>query len=161
MAASVREREVDGFAGRWKLMTEPQTSFTPPQQYPPAVSPRRQLRRSREDKVLAGVCGGLGRYLGIDPVILRVLMVVLIFAGVGILLYVVAWIVIPEAAEGEPEGPADAQSRHGAAVALGAGLIGLGGLLLLRGTVPWFESDIFWPLLVVAGGVLLVISARR
>lgn len=47
------------------------------------AGPRRPLRRSRQDKVLAGVCGGLGRYLGIDPVILRVLMVVLIFAGVG------------------------------------------------------------------------------
>ena len=143
-------------------MTEPQASFTPPRpQPPPLTSPPRQLRRSRQDKVLAGVCGGLARYLGIDPVVLRVLMVVLIFAGVGIIAYIVAWIVIPEAAEGEPEGPADPQSRHGAAVALGAGLIGLGGLLLLRGTVPWFNSDIFWPVLVVAGGVLLVISARR
>lgn len=93
--------------------------------------------------------------------VLRILMVVLIFAGVGILVYIVAWIVIPEAADGEPEGPADAQSRHGTALALGAGLIGLGGLLLLRGMVPWFSSDVFWPLLVVAGGALLVASARR
>ena len=143
-------------------MTEPQApTAPPPPQSPPRTSPPRQLRRSRQDKVLAGVCGGLARYLGIDPVVLRVLMVVLIFAGVGILAYLVAWIVIPEAAEGEPEGPADAQTRHGAAVALGAGLIGLGGLLLLRGMVPWFHSDMFWPVLVVAGGVLLVISARR
>ena len=142
-------------------MTEPQTSFTPPSQPPPLTSPPRQLRRSRQDKVLAGVCGGLARYLGIDPVVIRVLMVVLIFAGVGVVAYIVAWIVIPEAAEGEPEGPADAQTRHGTAVALGAGLIGLGGLLLLRGMVPWFHSDMFWPVLVVVGGALLVVTARR
>ena len=142
-------------------MTEPQTSFTPPSQPPPLTSTPRQLRRSRQDKVLAGVCGGLARYLGIDPVVIRVLMVVLIFAGVGIVAYIVAWIVIPEATAGEPEGPADAQTRHGTAVALGAGLIGLGGLLLLRGMVPWFHSDMFWPVLVVVGGALLVVTARR
>jgi phage shock protein C len=142
-------------------MTEPQTSFIPPSQPPPLTSPPRQLRRSRQDKVLAGVCGGLARYLGIDPVVIRVLMVVLILAGVGVVAYIVAWIVIPEAVEGEPEGPADAQTRHGTAVALGAGLIGLGGLLLLRGMVPWFHSDMFWPVLVVVGGALLVVTARR
>ena len=142
-------------------MTEPETQFTSPQQYPPSTSPARQLRRSRQDKVLAGVCGGLARYLAIDPVVIRVLMVVLILAGVGVLAYIVAWIVIPEATEGEPEGPADPQSRHGTATALGAGLIALGGLLLIRGMVPWMHSELFWPVLVVAGGVLFVVSARR
>ena len=68
-------------------MTEPQTSLTPPPQSHPSTSPPRPLRRSRQDKVLAGVCGGLARYLGIDPVVLRVLMVVLIFAGVGVVAY--------------------------------------------------------------------------
>ena len=62
-------------------------------------------------------------------------MVVLIFAGVGIVLYIVAWIVIPEIAEGEPEDHQGSADRTGLAVALGAGLTGLGGLLLLRGTV--------------------------
>jgi phage shock protein C len=142
-------------------VTEPDTRFTPPLQDLPPTTPARQLRRSRRDKVLAGVCGGLARYLAIDPVVIRVLMVVLIFAGVGVIAYIVAWIVIPEAVEGEPEGPADPRSRHGAATALGAGLIALGGLLLLRGMVPWFHSEMFWPVLVVAGGVLLVVSARR
>jgi phage shock protein C len=142
-------------------VTEPETQVTSPQQYPPSTGPARRLRRSRQDKVLAGVCGGLARYLAIDPVVIRVLMVVLIFAGVGVLAYIVAWIVIPEVAEGEPESPADPQSRHGTATALGAGLIALGGLLLLRGMVPWMHSDLFWPVLVVAGGVLLVVSARR
>lgn len=56
----------------------------------------RSLRRSRSDRVVAGVLGGMGRRLGIDPVVLRVATVVLaIFGGVGVLLYAVAWLMVP------------------------------------------------------------------
>jgi phage shock protein C len=56
------------------------------------------LRRSRTDRVLGGVCGGLARYLGIDPVAARVLYVVGSFlTGGGLILgYAILWIVIPE-----------------------------------------------------------------
>lgn len=56
------------------------------------------LRRSRTDRVLGGVCGGLARYLGIDPVAARVLYVVGTFlTGGGLILgYAILWIVIPE-----------------------------------------------------------------
>src|SRR5437667_12666173 len=70
----------------------------------PSASPR-VLRRSREDRVIAGVCGGLGRYLGVDPILLRVALVVLaIGGGVGFLIYGGAWLVIPKEAPGEPRG---------------------------------------------------------
>ena len=56
----------------------------------------KKLYRSREDKVIAGVCGGLGRYFNIDPVLFRIIFVVLfIGACTGLLLYLVMWIVIP------------------------------------------------------------------
>lgn len=56
----------------------------------------RTLRRSRSDRVVAGVLGGLGARLHIDPVILRVTTAVLaLFGGVGVLLYAVAWLLIP------------------------------------------------------------------
>ena len=59
------------------------------------------LRRSRVDRKLAGVCGGMARYLDTDPVFIRVVWVILsIVPGtilLGVLAYVVAWIVIPEA----------------------------------------------------------------
>src|SRR5207253_7393451 len=68
-------------------------------------APPRLLRRSREDRVIAGVCGGLGRYLGVDPILLRVALVVLaIGGGVGFLIYGVAWLVIPKEAPGEQLG---------------------------------------------------------
>ncbi len=56
-----------------------------------------RLTRSRTDRMIAGVCGGLGNHLGIDPVIIRLLWAVAIFMyGSGLFLYILAWIIIPE-----------------------------------------------------------------
>jgi len=121
----------------------------------------RRLRRSRKDRVLFGVCGGLGRYLNIDPVVLRIITIALIFAGVGVVAYIIAWLVIPEADEDEPDSPASPTSPSKAAVVMGASLVALGVLLLARTMLPWFDSSMFWPLVVVGGGVLLVATARR
>jgi phage shock protein C len=60
------------------------------------MEPKR-LFRSRRDRVIGGVCGGLGNYLDIDPVLVRVVWAILFFAaGVGFLAYILAWIIIPE-----------------------------------------------------------------
>jgi len=57
----------------------------------------RRLRRSRDDRMIGGVCSGLGRYVGIDPIIFRIVLAALaIFGGVGLLLYALAWLLIPE-----------------------------------------------------------------
>lgn len=56
-----------------------------------------RVRRSKSDRVIAGVCGGLGSYFGVDPLWFRLAFGVLaIGGGAGILLYVIAWLVIPE-----------------------------------------------------------------
>jgi phage shock protein C len=61
----------------------------------------KRLYRSREDKMIAGVCGGLGDYFGIDPVIIRIIFIILFLSvGSGILIYLLAWIIIPL----EPDG---------------------------------------------------------
>lgn len=55
-----------------------------------------RLYRSGKDKILGGVCGGIAEYLGVDPVIIRLLWVIASFAwGFGILAYIIAWIIIP------------------------------------------------------------------
>lgn len=55
-----------------------------------------RLYRSRSDKVIGGVCGGLAESLGIDPTVVRLILVFFfLFGGVGLLVYVVMWIVIP------------------------------------------------------------------
>jgi phage shock protein PspC (stress-responsive transcriptional regulator) len=84
---------------------------TAPQGPPPgyatgagALPPIATLRRSRTDRKLAGVAGGLGRYAGVDPLILRILFVVLtIFGGSGILLYVAGWLLIADDGEQESQ----------------------------------------------------------
>jgi phage shock protein PspC (stress-responsive transcriptional regulator) len=60
--------------------------------------PVRRLRRSRSDRMLAGICGGLGDYFGVDPVAFRILFVLLALPGglPGLLPYILMWIVIPE-----------------------------------------------------------------
>jgi len=128
----------------------------------PAEQQVRRLLRSRTDRVLGGVCGGLGRYLNVDPVLLRIAAVALALSGgAGVIAYIVAWIVIPENTGEEPPGPAAPAYRHGIAVAVGAGLIALGALLMLRDVLPWFGWAMFWPIVVVGVGVLVLISARR
>ena len=63
----------------------------------PNINPSKRLSRTREGRVVAGVCGGIAAYFGIDPTLVRLGFALLtIFGGAGVLLYLVAWIVIPE-----------------------------------------------------------------
>jgi len=56
----------------------------------------KRLYRSKKNKVIAGVCGGIGEYFNVDPVLIRLLWVLFAFAGgCGILAYILAWIIIP------------------------------------------------------------------
>lgn len=87
--------------------THEATQASPPPQPPPArpYPPLSALRRSRTDRKLAGVSGGLGRYAGVDPLIFRILFVLLtFFGGTGLLLYAAAWLLVPADGEAESEG---------------------------------------------------------
>lgn len=125
---------------------------------PPQIDQPRRLMRSRDDRVIGGVAGGLGAYLGIDPVIVRLVFVVLALAGGGgILAYIIASIVIPDA----PEGGMPAPERWGSSTPMmtGLGLVALGALLLADQLVPGFSWRQVGPvLLILFGGLLL---ARR
>jgi len=57
---------------------------------------RGDLCRSQTDRVLGGVCGGLGNYFDIDPILFRVLFFVFGFAFIGLLFYSLLWIVLPQ-----------------------------------------------------------------
>lgn len=72
----------------------------------PAPEGRPALRRSKRDKVLAGVCGGLGRYFDLDPVVFRIVLGVLaVTGGVGLIFYGFAWLLLP------PEGEEDSEAK--------------------------------------------------
>jgi phage shock protein C len=77
-------------------------TYVPPVTPPPAVEteagPRFRLRRSRTDRMLGGVCGGLAESLDVDPALLRIGLVVLTVIGVGatIPVYAAIWLLAPE-----------------------------------------------------------------
>jgi phage shock protein C len=138
--------------------TEPAAS--PP---PPPTGPRaeRLLRRSSDDRLLAGVCGGLGRYLGVDPVLLRIATVVLALAnGLGLIAYVIAWIVIPEERSGQPAAGARPPRQEMGRLVLGGSLVVLGLVLLLDRLAPDLQR-LFWPLAVVAAGAAIMLVGLR
>jgi len=66
------------------------------------AAPGRRLYRSRRDRKIAGVCGGMAEYWGIDPVIPRLIWVAFaLAAGSGLLAYVICWLVIPAEPAGQ------------------------------------------------------------
>jgi phage shock protein PspC (stress-responsive transcriptional regulator) len=107
-----------------------------------ATAEPRRLYRSRSDRVISGVCGGLARYLNVDPVIIRVVAVALIFAGgAGLLLYAAAFLLVPN--EGEGGGPGDAPRRAYVIAGVIVLCIAIGALLPFR----WGWWDDGWSLL--------------
>jgi phage shock protein PspC (stress-responsive transcriptional regulator) len=72
----------------------------------------RRLTRSREDRIVGGVCGGLGRYFNVDPLLFRIAAVALVFVGgAGVLLYLAALLLVPNEGEEAPIAPG-AQGRN-------------------------------------------------
>ena len=63
-------------------------------------APVRRFLRSRDDRMIAGVCGGAAKYFGVDAALLRVILVLAAILGIGtgVLLYLACWLVIPEEA---------------------------------------------------------------
>jgi phage shock protein PspC (stress-responsive transcriptional regulator) len=122
------------------------------------ASPSREpLRRDRAHGYVAGVCAGLGRHLGVDPLVVRIAFVAAATAGgVGILLYALAWAMIPvdDATAAPPR-----RLRHGRGaieVAFGVGLLTLSVLLTMRAVGLWFSDVVVWPaVLLAAGGAML------
>jgi phage shock protein PspC (stress-responsive transcriptional regulator) len=123
--------------------------------------PQRAVRRSRGDRVIAGVCGGLGRHLGIDPVLLRVAFIILALAnGLGLIAYVVAWVAIPEEGADQPAAPPPEPRRETGRMVLGGSLVVLGLVLLLDRLAPDLD-ELFWPVAVVAVGVAIILMGLR
>lgn len=121
-----------------------------------------RLRRSVDDKVVAGVCGGLGRYFDVDPLFFRLAFVVLaIGGGSGVLLYLIGWLVIPEQGKDEAVvAGAGTIGSQGPALA-GAALIAIGAMLLMNNLVPWFDRVMLPMVVIAAGAALLYTGGRR
>jgi len=114
------------------------------------------LVRSDTDRVIAGVAGGLGRRLGVDPLLLRLGFGVLVAAGgLGLALYVAAWALSVEPAPGALP-PVRWLPRERQIAATGCIVIGI--LLICRQIGLWFGDPVVWPLALAAGGSGLIWS---
>jgi phage shock protein PspC (stress-responsive transcriptional regulator) len=126
----------------------------------PAV---KRLQRSRSDRMLAGVCGGLARYFDMHPAFYRVGFVVLtLIGGAGIIIYLAAALVIPD--EGQDDSiAADVLRQRGDRVwpVIGLGLIAVGATVLLARASFWPQGDAAWVLLLLAGGAILWLTRRQ
>jgi phage shock protein PspC (stress-responsive transcriptional regulator) len=131
--------------------------------------------------MIAGICGGLGEYFKVDPVIVRVIFVLLAFAdAIGILAYIILWLIVPQREKAELP-PKDAlkegiqevrdqaekltkevqtRSGHERSLWLGIVLVVVGIIFLLSnlGHVRFFGFLRFWPLILIVAGVVLLIN---
>jgi phage shock protein PspC (stress-responsive transcriptional regulator) len=121
------------------------------------------LRRSRSDRVVAGVLGGLGRRLGVDPLVLRIATVVLaLFGGIGIMIYAAGWLLIP--ADDEDASVAEqALGRHDTGTPRTAtiALAGALALVLLGSAAAVIGGSADGVVLLVLAGLGLVLLLRR
>jgi len=132
----------------------------PPSPSPSPQPPRRLLRRSRTDRVGAGVAGGLGEYFGVDPVLFRVLFATsAFFGGAGILAYMLAWIAIPEA--GTENAAVDRWIRGLRRRRVPFWLVAaLGAIVFWAVAFSWWAPGPFFPVMIVVL-VLLGFFIRR
>jgi signal transduction histidine kinase/phage shock protein PspC (stress-responsive transcriptional regulator) len=129
-------------------------SVTAPSPAPPA---RPALRRDPDRKIVAGVCAGLARTLGIDPLLLRIAFVVATVAGgLGLPLYLAAWATMPPASGGPPLTARLRTSPGTWQIAAGIGCLTLGIGLTARALGIWWNDAIVWPfVLAVTGGAIV------
>jgi phage shock protein C len=126
-------------------------------------APARALRRSTDDRILGGVCGGLARYFGVDVILMRLLFLVFAFiGGSAAFIYLILWLVVPEERPGDNvnvgtiEG-VDFDFTRGWQ-ALGFGLVLIGAATLVQQLFPGL-NDLIWPIAVIVAGVALIVHA--
>lgn len=138
-----------------------------------------RLVRSEDKRIIAGVCGGLAEYLGVDPVLVRLAFLLLIPAGgIGVPLYVALMIIMPseadldlsqsEVIEKNIEGLGDTFSssvdrarQHPNGPAIAAVLLILMGFYFLFENFGWIDGGIFWPLALIVLGIFLLVRGRN
>ncbi len=126
---------------------------------------KKRLYRSRVDRFIAGVCGGLGEYFDVDANVFRLLFIFFtLLGGTGLILYLAALIIVPE----NPHQEAPAKPRSKNAMFWGLLLISLGILLILKQmgffylfnirNLPW---SFIWAVFLIILGLILIFSQSR
>jgi phage shock protein C len=126
------------------------------------------LRRSKRERMVAGVAGGLAQHFNVDPVLARLAFVILTFwSGIGLLLYIVLAIVMPERPPEEPEpvitGTSISLGNNRGREIIAYTLVGLGAVVLAGnlGLFHILDWRYIWPLMLIAIGAWLLAQRNR
>lgn len=147
---------------------------------------REKLYRSRRSKVIGGVAGGLAQYFNIDPVIIRILFVVLtIMHGMGPVIYIILWIAVPEEPFAQayginpdgtvnPEGsevkfenintdaaPVEPKKTGNGRIIAGSILILIGAIFFFDRFVPSFDFGDVFPFIFIVAGIALILNSVK
>lgn len=121
---------------------------------------RTRAYRSSDERVLAGVAGGLAEYFKIDPLLIRIGFIALAFVeGLGIILYIALLLLMPKKSEDKDQG-----SSGGGRQILGLIVMVLGVLILFSNTlrIVWLDWEVLWPsVLIVIGAYLAFTSGKK
>ena len=122
-----------------------------------STEPKR-LYRSSTNKILGGVCGGLGEYFNVDPTLIRLLWVglTLLSVGAGVIAYIVAWIIVPERAERAPETRVSPTITPSFAESISKIAVAIGGILILLGIFLFMWEIVGFPLSLWRGLMWLI-----
>ena len=133
------------------------------------MSNNQRLERDLQNRVLGGVCSGLGNYFGVDPTIWRVLFFILFWLGLsGLLIYIILWMVMPA---GQPQSNQSAFVQDAETVGeprkssgnmtAGIILIGIGAIALLARYIPQISWHTIWPVILIGIGIYLIIPKNN
>lgn len=124
-----------------------------------------KLYRSKTNKIVSGVCGGIGEYFGIDPTLVRLVTVILAFATffTVIIAYLVCAFIVPEGEIGENTQTKSINfNSHKTKQILGVILIAIGCVVLFDGFIWWFDKGTLGALSIAAiGGLLLYLGIKE
>jgi len=145
----------------------------------------KQLRRSRKNKMIAGVCGGFAEFFNIDPTIVRLIWVIVSISGAGLVAYIVAAIIMPEDTEGsfdsgnyqgsfggeqgdsfysgdsnewkhQPKGDPERTKN-----VIGVIMVIIGLMLLIKQVFNWLDFKVVFPFLLVIIGIMIIYRGKR
>jgi signal transduction histidine kinase/phage shock protein PspC (stress-responsive transcriptional regulator) len=122
-----------------------------------ARTDQRRLYRSTDDRILAGVCGGLAEHLNLDVRAVRVGFAVLALAGgAGLILYAAFWAIVPQRQDGSEAPPVRGRRRPDRGDIAAVCLLAAGVVLLVRQLGLWLGDAFVWPILAAAVGVAII-----
>lgn len=126
----------------------------------------RRIYRSRKNRMIAGVCGGIAEYLNIDPAIVRLIMALLVLAnGLGLILYILAVIIIPEKPEEAGDLVMTSYVETHSPVTLGIILIILGIVAIIwTAGIPllsWISPGVFIGVIILIAGLYFLIRGWK